>query len=119
MKQVVICTVRIGVNAQINAICNQKDVLKFHLMYIGSFCNATITLCDYFPKAQDLITIDVLSNNQVIDLWDGNIKDETKNRNKLPWVVSFCGGGKDEELEGDCPSRTTKRKLAGLMVRKF
>ena len=31
-------------------------------------------------------------------------------------MVSFCGGDKDEEFEGDCPSRTTKRKLAGLMV---
>ena len=53
---------------------------------------------------------------QNIDLWDGNVKEETEKRKTLPWVVSFCGGGKDEEMEGDCPSKTTKRKLAGLMV---
>ena len=64
---------------------------------------------------------------QVVDLWDGNVEKEAEEGFALPWVISFCDGDKsanddsndddeDHEMEGDCPSRITKRKLSGLLV---
>nr|XP_026691925.1 dnaJ homolog subfamily C member 10 isoform X1 [Ciona intestinalis] len=60
-------------------------------------------------------------NIDVVDLWDGNIAEEISSHPKLPWVVSFCGGDaeahedEDGEIIGDCPSRNTRMKMAGLL----
>uniref|UniRef100_H2YBN2 DnaJ homolog subfamily C member 10 n=1 Tax=Ciona savignyi TaxID=51511 RepID=H2YBN2_CIOSA len=60
-------------------------------------------------------------NVDIIDLWDGNLDTEVSNHQSLPWVVSFCGGeaeaheDEDGEIIGDCPSRITRRKMAGLL----
>nr|CAB3238821.1 dnaJ homolog subfamily C member 10 [Phallusia mammillata] len=60
-------------------------------------------------------------NVEVVDLWDSNIEVEIAEKPKLPWVVSFCRSETDssyeddDKIEGDCPSRITRRKIAGLM----
>lgn len=51
---------------------------------------------------------------EVVDLWDGNLKEMTTDakKKKQPWLVSYCGGD-DEEEDG---SEVSEPEIVGFIV---
>ncbi|XP_076822365.1 dnaJ homolog subfamily C member 10-like isoform X1 [Clavelina lepadiformis] len=96
-------------------VCNQNGIYSYPSLVIFVKNRKPIKYQGDRSK-KDLIRFVMKHVNiEVVDLWDGNLDEELKKHGALPWVISFCGEASDDDMEGDCPSRTTKRKLAGLM----